>query len=237
MTVKETQSYYDEFSGWYERARSVGYHAFLDQAETSVLRPYADGRDLLEVGCGTGLILERLAPRARRAVGMDLSEGMLEKARSKGLDVVQGSATALPFEDQSFDLSYSVKVLAHVPDIRLALAEMARVTRPGGHIIAEFYNRHSVRYWIKRLRPGLKISESTTDHEVYTRYDTPRQMLDYLPREAEPVELVGIRVFTVVPQTFKVPLLGRAWEQLERWSMHSPFRRFGGFLMLVARKR
>ena len=84
---------------------------------------------------------------------------------------------------------------------------------------------------------STEISESTTDHEVFTRYDSPRQMLDYLPPRLEPVELAGIRVFTVVPQTFKLPLVGRAWERLESWSIRSPLRRFGGFLMLVARKR
>src|SRR5690606_39017711 len=106
---------------------------------------YGTGKDVLECGCGTGLILERIARFARSASGIDLSPGMLEVAKRRGLDVQEGSITSLPFPDASFDVTCSFKVLAHVPDIGRALAEMARVTRPSGVILAEFYNPWSLR--------------------------------------------------------------------------------------------
>ncbi len=63
----------------------------------------------------------RASPSLRvRARGVDLSPGMLHKAQARGLDVVLGSATALPFEDNQFDVTCSFKVLAHVPVIELA---------------------------------------------------------------------------------------------------------------------
>jgi ubiquinone/menaquinone biosynthesis C-methylase UbiE len=147
-----TRAYYDDFSGWYEKERGRGYHQLIDDLEVEVARPFAEGRRALEVGCGTGLILQRVAAVAAQAKGIDISPGMLAKARERGLDVCEGLATKLPFDDESFDLVYSFKVLAHVPEIREALAEMARVCAPGGVVLAEFYNPHSVRYLAKRWR-------------------------------------------------------------------------------------
>ena len=120
----ENRDYYDQFAAWYENERGHGYHRMLDDLETEVVRRYGEDKDLLEVGCGTGLILGRAREFARRAVGIDLSGGMLAKAASRGLEVAQGSATELPIASASVDVAYSFKVLAHVPDIRSAMAEM-----------------------------------------------------------------------------------------------------------------
>src|SRR5581483_11479518 len=139
-----TRAYYDEFAAGYEAQRRPsdphGYHAMIDDLEVAITARYARGKDLLEVGCGTGLLLERFAAFARSAKGIDLSPRMLDRAKARGLDVREGSATDLPFDDGMFDVTVSFKVLAHVDDIGEALAEMARVTRPGGAILAEFYS-------------------------------------------------------------------------------------------------
>src|SRR6266536_6672416 len=93
------RQYYDAFSAEYERERGQndpgGYHELLDELEAEYVRRYGAGRDVLEVGCGTGLVLSRIAQFARSARGVDLSPGMLAKAQARGLDVVLGSATAL----------------------------------------------------------------------------------------------------------------------------------------------
>src|SRR5262245_13546545 len=113
---RDNQAYYDDFSKGYERERGHGYHALLDELEMRVVEPYAQGKRVLEVGCGTGLILGRLAKHASDAWGVDVSPGMLRAARERGLQAVVGSATNLPFATASFDLVCSFKVLAHVPD-------------------------------------------------------------------------------------------------------------------------
>src|ERR687884_593728 len=127
-----TQDYYDRFSATYEAERHHGYHRLIDELELGLVRRYGAGKDVFEAGCGTGLLLREAATVARRAVGLDLSRGMLRPAHARGLQVVQGSLTAVPLPDASFDLVYSMKVLAHVPPIREALAELGRLTRPGG---------------------------------------------------------------------------------------------------------
>src|SRR5262249_51446158 len=177
----QNRAYYDEFSERYEHRRHHGYHALIDRLEIDLVLRYAEGRDVLEAGCGTGLILRALAPRARRAVGVDLSAGMLAHASRRGLRVVQGSVTDLPFADESFDVVCSFKVLAHVQPIDRALAELSRVTRPGGHLLLEFYNPYSLRGLVKRLKPPSAISHRVDDEAVYTRYDSLGDVERILP--------------------------------------------------------
>jgi len=100
---------------------------------------WADARDVLDVGCGSGALLERVArgrPVARLA-GLDLSPGMLATARrrlGRRPGLAAGSAFRLPFRPGAFDLAVSTSALHHWSDPAAALAEMGRVLRPGGQI-------------------------------------------------------------------------------------------------------
>lgn len=237
MKDTETRAYYDDFSGWYERERSRGYHALIDELEMGVVAPFARGGRVLEVGCGTGLILERLGSVAEEAWGVDLSPGMLQKARQRGLNVVLGSVTEIPFADDSFDLVCSFKVLAHVPDIGQALAEISRVTRPGGHMVLEFYNPWSLRFLAKRLAGPQPISEGRTEADVYTRWDSPATIRKILPPGVELVDFRGVRVVTPAAFVHRVPLVSSAVAAVERASVDSPLRKLGGFLVAIVRKR
>jgi ubiquinone/menaquinone biosynthesis C-methylase UbiE len=234
------RTYYDEFSKSYERHRrpnqADGYHALVDDLEVELCARYGTGRDILECGCGTGLILERLAELARRAAGIDLSPGMLELARSRGLEVKEGSVTHLPFDDASFDVTCSFKVLAHVPDIGKALSEMARVTRPGGVILAEFYNPLSFRGLAKRLGPAGKISDRTRESAVYTRFDAPWVLPRLLPPNTRIETARGIRIVTPAAVAMRVPVLGGMLRRAERLLCDSPASVLGGFYVAVIRK-
>ena len=158
MSRLDNRAYYDDFAGWYENERHLPYHKMLDDLEVELVERYATGKVTLEVGCGTGLILHRVERFARSASGIDLSGGMLAKAAARGLHVAQASATELPIATASVDVAYSFKVLAHIPDIAGAMREMARVVRPGGWVLAEFYNTRSLRYLVKRLkRSGSRV--------------------------------------------------------------------------------
>jgi len=234
----DNRAYYDDFAGWYERERGRGYHQLLDDLEVDLVARYGQGADVLEAGCGTGLLLDRVATFASSAQGVDLSAGMLQRAASRGLSVAQGSITELPFAAESFDVVYSFKVLAHVENIDLALHEMARVTRPGGHVLAEFYNTRSLRYLVKRLKPPSAISEATSDTAVYTRYDSIDDIRSYLPADLELVTTRGIRIVTPVSQVHRVPGLRSVvrWTE-ERLADHPIASGFGGFLVAVLRKR
>jgi ubiquinone/menaquinone biosynthesis C-methylase UbiE len=234
----DNRRYYDEFAAWYETERGRGYHKLIDDLEVETVARYGRGKEILEAGCGTGLILERVAGFASRASGVDLSGGMLAQAGARGLEVAQGSITALPYPDDCFDVVYSFKVLAHIPDIEAALAEMARVTRPGGVVLAEFYNPLSLRYLVKALKPPTAISERTSDMAVYTRYDSLSRIRRIMPGELELESLRGVRVITPVSHIHRIPGVRALARAAEHVLADAPgFRRFGGFLIAVARKR
>ncbi len=232
----DNRSYYDVMAGDYERERHHAYHAFLDESEVAAVADLVRGRDVLEVGCGTGLILQRLARLAHTARGVDLSEGMLAHARTRGLDVTQADATHLPFPDASFDIAVSFKVMAHVEDVRTALAEMARVVRPGGYVAVEFYNRRSIRSVIKALKRPDPIGGGVHDTAVYTRYDTPAEAIGHLPKEMKVERVVGIRTIVLFAAVMRLPVLGRMLGFKDRLIGRTPLGRLGGFLVVVARK-
>ncbi|HUS29445.1 MAG TPA: class I SAM-dependent methyltransferase [Kofleriaceae bacterium] len=238
MSRLDNRAYYDDFAGWYERERHLPYHRMLDDLEVEIVERYARDKQVLEVGCGTGLILHRVASFARDARGIDLSAGMLEKAEARGLAVAQASATELPIATASVDVAYSFKVLAHIPDIQGAMREMARVVRPGGYVIAEFYNARSLRRLVKAIKPPSAVSEQTNDEHVYTRYDDADAIRSYLPPELEWVTTRGIRVITPVAAVLRVPLLGSAVRWAEHRLADAPVARdHGGFLVAICQRR
>jgi SAM-dependent methyltransferase len=233
-----TQDYYDRFAPNYEAERHHGYHKLIDELELGLIRRFGAGKDVFEAGCGTGLLLREAATVARSALGLDLSRGMLGPARGRGLRVVQGSLTDVPLASGSVDLVYSMKVLAHIPDIERAVRELARLVRPGGHLLLEFYNPMSLRYLAKRLGGPGAIAAGTTESDVFTRYDTLARARGYLPPDVELVGVRGVRVLTPSSHVFALPQLGRLFSWAERLACDAPvLRGLGGFLILVARKR
>lgn len=97
------------------------------------------GKRALDVGCGTGRWTEVLAGRGAHVVGVDRSEAMLAEARRRrpGHDFRLMNATQLEFPDGSFELVTAVTVLQHLAphEQERAAAEIARVVRPGGHVL------------------------------------------------------------------------------------------------------
>ena len=124
------------------------------------------GEEVLEVGCGTGVLCRWLARETalkNPVIGMDVNTFFLreaaEIARREGLeDIVsfrEGSAEALPFDDNSLDVTFSSTVVQRV-NADLMLPEMVRVTRPGGRV-AVLGHAHDMNRWVNLpLSPALK---------------------------------------------------------------------------------
>jgi len=235
------RAYYDAFSESYEEHRGDndpgGYHEMLDELEATFVERYGYDRDVLEVGCGTGLVLSRIANFARSAKGVDLSPGMLERAHERGLDVQEASVTELPFDSESFDVTCSFKVLAHVREIGRALSEMARVTRRGGWILAEFYNPHSLRGLVKRYGPARRIAPGTKESQVFTRFDSPFAVRRILPPGCRIMSSRGVRIVTPTALFMRHPLSRNLFRAAEWALCDSPARIFGGFWIAAIQKQ
>jgi ubiquinone/menaquinone biosynthesis C-methylase UbiE len=101
------------------------------------VQPRGDER-ALDVGCGAGALALAFAPLVREVVGVDRVPELLERARTRApanATFVEGDAEHLPFGDASFDLTGTLRTLHHVARPELVLAELARVTRPGGRVL------------------------------------------------------------------------------------------------------
>jgi ubiquinone/menaquinone biosynthesis C-methylase UbiE len=222
------EAYYDDYATWYESERREGYYGVVNDLEFEVVADAVTGRDALEIGCGTGLILERTAARARRATGVDLSAGMARfTTRQKGLTVAQASATDLPFADDSFDVVYSFKVLPHVPDLAAAVREVRRVLRPGGRAFVEVYNPWSLKALAARVTAVAGRAKP-----VYVRHDSLRNVRRALPDGWEVKAVRGVRIFAPSKHAYTLRGLARVVPALERRACDGPLGRLGGYLVV-----
>jgi SAM-dependent methyltransferase len=122
-----------------ERASAyTGVATGIDARETALaaIREFDPGR-VLEVGCGWGELAEWIErDTGAEVVAIDLSPRMVELARERGVDARVADVQELPFADGEFDVVVAAWMLYHVPDLDRGLAELARVLRPGGRLVA-----------------------------------------------------------------------------------------------------
>lgn len=186
MNVEEYRRMFEaeERQWWYAGMRSIAL-AILD----SGLTPSPTGRRFLDAGCGTGNNLLHLRERGQ-AVGIDLSEDAIRFCRTRGVAAVRGSVLQLPFGSGRFDGVTSFDVIYHlwVKDDRAAVAEMARVLKPGGLLLVRV--------------PAFKALWGAHDEAVHSRHRYTRGELVAL------LEAQGFEVLrTTYCNFFLFPLL------------------------------
>lgn len=150
LSIKEfteaAQVYESGHAGIYEICKD-DYPQMLEELQRE---PF---EDVLDVGCGTGAVLELLNGEYpnKRLVGLDLTPGMIDVARAKRLEnvcFVVGDAEALPFESQSFGAVLCSNSFHHYPHPEKFFSEAARVLRPGGRLILRDYTSNDFVVWL-----------------------------------------------------------------------------------------
>lgn len=135
--MKKIQSHYDEMADIYDRhyneKQGKIYYSHISE---QVLQNIPGDGLLLDIGCGTGLFMDRYTRSGGRAIGIDISMGMILRARSRcpDQDVTLGTAETLPFRENTFDAISSLLTFSYIQNPELMLAEAFRVLRPGGSI-------------------------------------------------------------------------------------------------------
>lgn len=145
----------------YFRRNATQWHEIralhVDEAEVErqllALIPNGEVEDLLDIGTGTGRVIEILGPRVRRAVGVDLSHEMLTVARSnleraqlRNCLVRHGDMYQLPLQSGSFDAVTIHQVLHFAERPGEVIGEAARVLRPGGRLIVVDFDKHELEF-------------------------------------------------------------------------------------------
>jgi ubiquinone/menaquinone biosynthesis C-methylase UbiE len=129
-----TDARYDRVAEWYDAEFATS--ELGESARRIVLRLLGDGPGrLIDIGCGGGAHAAALAERGWTVTGVDVSPAQLELARARGIEVVEADASAVPFEDGSFDAAFSMFTHTDVDDFSAMLREAARVLRPGGSFV------------------------------------------------------------------------------------------------------
>lgn len=144
--TKAARVYESDHAGIYEICKD-DYPQMLEELQSESFE------DVLDVGCGTGAVLELLHGEypEKRLTGLDLTPRMIEVARAKQLENVRfivGDAEALPFESRSFDAVLCSNSFHHYPHPEKFFSEAARVLRPGGRLILRDYTSNDFVVWL-----------------------------------------------------------------------------------------
>ena len=125
---------YDAVAGWYDAEFATTELGLSARRIVLRLLGHGPGR-LLDAGCGGGAHALAFAEHGWEVAGVDVSPAQLELARARGVDAVEADATALPFEDASFDAAVSMFTHTDVEDFAVVVSELGRVLRPGAPLV------------------------------------------------------------------------------------------------------
>jgi 2-polyprenyl-6-hydroxyphenyl methylase / 3-demethylubiquinone-9 3-methyltransferase len=133
---------YDDLAGeWWRPGGNFELLHWLAEARAALIPPAVRPEAvLLDAGCGGGLLAPHVRRLGYRHVGVDVRRAGLEQSAGRGVTPLLGDVTALPLADGRFDVVVAGELMEHVTDRAGAVAELARVLRPGGLVVLDTVN-------------------------------------------------------------------------------------------------
>ncbi len=241
---KVEQKYHDDQEvSVYDRKRfGAPGGRFLNQRQIATVLELigATPCSVLEAGCGTGRFTFEVARAGHQVTAIDYSAAMLDSCRERQAGEPEGGRVAfqqasifeLPFEDESFDAILSVHVLMHLPDYERALAELIRVLRPGGRLVFDIRNQHSLNWLAYPLR---RVGQRLRGREPWRVWYCTRAGIAELAA-AHGARLTEVRgMFPIKPNRFPEALMPLV-RGLEGVGDESLIRRLGHIQMVALTK-
>lgn len=182
------------------------------------------GERILDLGCGDGVLTERIAATGAVVTGIDSSPELIAVARAKGLDVIEGDGQALRF-DSGFDAVFSNAALHWMPRAGDVLRGVHQALKPGGRFVGEFGGKGNVAAIMVALRAVLEKEGGESEQKLpmyFPTVDEYRQMLEQHGFEVRFIESVARP--TPLPtdmdgwlETFARPMValapGQSWDE------------------------
>lgn len=218
----DRRQYDDLAEEWWRAGGAFAALHWLAAARGELIpAPQRRGEVLVDVGCGGGL----MAPHASAYVhvGIDVTRSALVEARLHGVRAVMGDAAQLPLDDASASVVVAGEVLEHVEDVAVVVAELCRVTRPGGTVVVDTINAtrrarvalvtvaehvpggpppriHDPDLFVTPERLVAMFAAHDVDLQVWGLRPSARDYLRFLSNRQRPVRMLRTRSLAVVYQ-------------------------------------
>lgn len=230
---------------WKDYSQALAQQPYHIRYQDACLEPirHFPGNRLLESGVGRGDLLCRWTEKNISLYGCDISAGNIQYCQQRFLQLQKeaflshADAERLPFANESFDIVYSLSVLWYVPNFEEAIAELFRVTKPGGMILFDMLNTWHVtslanHFWRKLCRvAGRELG--------HTSLSSPNQLMQIVEQHTDEYHLYGNYLYLPagLPVFKEAGNLCRYFPKLA-YAMNEGFsRRFSHKLLAVARKK
>jgi cyclopropane fatty-acyl-phospholipid synthase-like methyltransferase len=209
---------FDPFATYLSSFNAVQDHPCYSSADTAkrisalVHRIGVQGNDLLDVGCGLGMLVGALNKLGFHACGLETSSFAAQKCQSEGLEVVNAQLAERPFGSRKFDVITMIEVIEHVSAPKTLMQQIAPLLKPGGVVYVQTGNVEHAFSLMRRLDRGLKGMRTAKSHQLRSAFSPI--MWDYFSPEGH--------VSYLSPRTLSLLYgqCGLETVQVPRWRNH-----------------